>query len=1009
MKKLKSTILFLMLVFCGNLIIAQNTINVSGKVISSEDGLGVPGVSVSIKGTTTGAITTVSGEYAIQAPNGSTLLFSFVGMKSKEIVVDRNVINVTLEPDMLGLEEVVVTGLAGKTSKKKLTFSLEQVGTEELQRTPASNVAAALQGKIAGLRIIQSSAPGGSAEMMLRGATTLRSSNSPLVVVDGVLTSGSIRDINIHDVEKVEVLKGASAASLYGSRAANGVIAIYTKRGIDNEIGTSKVRIRSEYGFESVYKSRQPEKTNSHRFLTNDDGSIMLNSSGRGVEDPESIFDNPFKTTYDHLGDFLKGSPYHSHYVEVSNRSKSSNILFSAEYYKMGGALEHHDGNDRINLRLNADQYLGDKVKISASTLLIRQKFDRSPVYIENLLMADPSDDLLKPNPDGTPFNVAGNKFVSPYSYMNPFYYLTNRINERNRSRVLGNFSLSYFISDAFTFETRYGLDYRSQEDEFFENPGFLAVGQGTIATGEIGRDWSENMAVTSTQTLSYFKEFGDLKLKSRLFYQYETEKWKGFGVDGIKLGVEDFNDFDNVQTPTELGQVNITAYSNNTKEITSHSFALATGLDYKDRYILDFVVRREAVSLFGVDERWQTFGRVSGAYRVSEDINIPNVQELSLRASYGTAGGRPGFIDQYQPAEVVDGKPTKPSQKGNPILKPNITSEMELSIRADVFNKFSILASYSEQENKDQILSIPLSAATGFSYIVENAGTLSTKNYELNIDYNAIQTEDMSLNFGLSLSKGSQKITEFNRTDLKDDLRIFSEGNSLTAMYGQRMATSLNQVENQLPEGELLDEYFAINRDGFVIRNGTEFTEDESVIILKDDNGARLAKEKIGDAESDLDIGFTTNFQYKGLGVSMNWGAQIGGDVYNIGAQRMAQYGLSKLSDQAAYKEGERKYASYFESLYNRYEYVDYWVEDGTFLKLRELAISYDVSDNLLSKLGLNNVFKSMKFSLMGRNLFVFSNYSGFDPETGGINTRVDDFNYPLVRTYTAAIDITF
>ena len=591
---------------------------------------------------------------------------------------------------------------------------------------------------------------------------------------------------------------------------------------------------------------------------------------------------------------------------------------------------------------------------------------------------------------------------------MNPLYYLANDLDSKFRHRVLGSFDLTYFITDNLSFESRYGLDYRTDVNRGFRNTGFLAVNEGTWENGQISRAWSDDQAVTATQTLNYFKTIGsDLNVKGRLFYQYESETDHDFGMAADSLGV--VKGWDNFDAVPQASRRIITGYSSDPSEITGHNFALASSLDYRDKYILDFVIRREGISLFGPDERWQTFGRVSGAYRLSEDLVLPQIQELSLRASFGTAGGRPLFLDQYEYAVVSDGIPYPPTQKKNPSIKPNKTQELELSVRLDFLNRFSLLASYSTQENRDQILRLSLSAASGYSSIVTNAGTLSTKTFELSLGYTAIQRPDMSLNFNLIADNTSQLITEFEPTPYFDGLQWIKEGNYLTAMYGQRFATKLSEVENQLPAGEVLENYFTTNRDGYIIVAGTENTSDEKVHRILDDAGVPINTFKIGDSAPDLSLGLNTDFSFKSLSINMLWGAQIGGNVYNAGLQRMTQHGLAGIIDQSEFPEGERKYGAYFASIYNANQNVDYYVADASFLKLREASVSYIMNESVLNKLGVGNFLKRVRFSAMGKNLLVMSKYTGFDPETGNINNREDYFEYPLVRSYTGSVEITF
>jgi len=264
-------------------------------------------------------------------------------------------------------------------------------------------------------------------------------------------------------------------------------------------------------------------------------------------------------------------------------------------------------------------------------------------------------------------------------------------------------------------------------------------------------------------------------------------------------------------------------------------------------------------------------------------------------------------------------------------------------------------------------------------------------------------------LDFNLTVDKTNQVVTKFEPTPYFNSLQWIKEGNSLTAMYGQKFATQLSEVENQLPEGEVLEEYFTTNRDGYIIVAGTEYTTDEKVHRILDDGGAAINTFEIGNSAPDLSLGLYTNFRYKLLNFSMLWGGQIGGNVYNRSLQRMTQYGLNANTDQSAFPEGERKYGAYFQTVYNAIEYVDYYVSDASFIKLREVAVSYDINQATFKKLKFASFIKNIRFSVTGRNLLVISKYSGFDPETGGINNRLDYYNYPLVRSFMGSIEVTF
>ncbi|MGE0930491.1 SusC/RagA family TonB-linked outer membrane protein [Peijinzhouia sedimentorum] len=992
------------------------TRTITGTVTSAEDGEPLPAVSIQLKGTTTGAITELDGTYRINVPqDGGVLVFSFVGLTTKEVSIGNNtVIDVSLESDIQTLGEIVVTGVAAGTPEKKLSFTVGKLNEEIIQQAPAVNAAAALQGKIAGVRVVQSSQPGENASIQLRGASGISTDASePLVVVDGVLTEGGLSIVNAQDIERIEVLKGASAASLFGSRAANGVIQIFTKTGASNAVGQTVIRIRNEYGGAQAYNSRAPQKIAVHHFLTNPDGTIQVNDTGvtfLGVADPRGIADKPFaEPTYDHLSQVFDGGTFMTNYVAISHNSGKSNLLTSVEHQDNSGPIMFNEGSQRFNFRVNLDHNVTDRLKVTARTLFARSSndtkglnnFGGTRAVLRTLFMMDPTADLFLPNDNGTPYKWNINKY-NDTDGTNPLYGLSRVKRDGYTTRFLGNFGASYEVANGLTVEYAFGIDNDASNANRFLNKGHLDRSAGdSPLLGTVYRNWNEENAITSSTTLVYVKKFGDFNLRSRLFYMYENRFEKQFIAQGTALNVSGLNVLQNatVHSPP----------SSRSEEVTANNFAFAAGGDYLDKYIFDVIVRREAVSLFGADERWANFGRISTAYRLTEDIYIPGFQELALRASYGTSGRRPGFTAQYERFNVTGaGVVSSLGNLGNRNLKPATTAELELSINAEFLNKFTFSGGYSTQQNRDQILNIPITAATGFNNQVQNAGTLETNTIELTLGYNAIQTRDVSLDFNVVFDRSRQKITEFDRPAQLTGYTIWRPGATLGVIAGQKLATSLDEVANQVPAGQTLADYFTINRDGYVIRSGTEFTADERAIIIRDDSGAPLIQD-IGDFNADFNMGINTTFRYKGLNVYMLWDTQVGGNTYFQGGQWMARDLIHPMFDQSMYPEGQQKYTAYFSGLYNVQNITSFWVEDSDYIRMRELALNYSVSESQLDKLGSFGFIKGVKFGVVGRNLLLFSKYPGFDPEVGNALTRVDDFNYPLTRTFSGSIEFIF
>ena len=1024
MKRILLTCVVMVLALLSTNALAQNR-TVTGKVTGSDDGLPLPQVTILLKGTTDGVATLVDGTYRISVPaSGATLVFRYLGYVTQEIeVTNQPVINVALVPDATSLGEVVVTGVAAATPEKKLAFSVSKVKEDLIQQVPQNNVGSALRGKVAGVRVRPGNAPLSNPTFQIRGANQLRTSNDPLIVLDGILTEGSLSDVNMQDVESIEVLKGASAASLYGSRAANGVIAITTRTGANQDLNTTRIKVRNEYGTEFLYNSRAPGKTSAHPFQTNADGSIVTatdpNGFNLGVPDADGFQDNPFPNgTVDHLDQFFGGTSFWTSYVQVTSNYASGNIAASFENTLTGGVVPGNDGANRWNLRLNLDQDITDKLKVSVRSLVSNRERDLNYTgglgtrnAIRNLFMMDPSADLTEDNFDGTPFRWNVNKFGNSES--NPLYTLSRYTEDFESNRFLGNLRLNYEISDALSFEYSASMDRRETHTFSFLPLGHLDISAGNNPTlGQRSDVFFEETAIISTVTFSYVKSFGDWNVRSRLFYQYEdaqTEQVNLSAQQQVVPGIQVYNNF-----------VDTNPASSSRTQVTADNYAFALSGDYQNKYIADLIVRYEGVSLFGANERYQTFFRGSFNYRISEDVDIPGFQELSIRGSYGTSGNRPNFQDQFERFNLSNGNLSGTGTSGNDDLKNSVTTEYEISLRADFLDRFSLLASYSDQITEDQILIVPVSqAASGFFFQqVANAGTVEGNSIEMTLDYEAIRSEKIGLTFGLVFDRFRGEITEFDRRPQVVGLNIWQEGSSLGDIYGEQFATSLDQLTldaNGLvvndpfnPSTFPLSDY-SVNSDGFVVHTASIGTVQESVLRVTDDNGVPLNDVLLGDATPNFNLGLNTTFRFQDFSVYMLWTYQDGGLIYNGSRQSMFRDAIDAFQDQSGLPDGEKKTSTYHQSIYNVNRPNQFFLEDATNLRLGELAVNYNFSRSTLEAMGLDNVFKAAKISVIGRNLLLISDYTGFDPEVGNLQRPRDDFAYPLVRSFTAALDLTF
>lgn len=1032
MKRILLTCVMLMLAVVTTTAFAQNR-TVSGKVTGSDDGLPLPQVTILLKGTTDGTPTDVDGEYSLNVPaSGGTLVFRYLGYITQEIalVANQSVYNVILVPDATSLGEFVVTGVAAATPAKKLPFTVSVVKEKVLKQVPATDAGSALVGKIAGVRVQPSNVPGSGPQIQIRGASSLAGNNSPLIVLDGVLIEGSLSDINLQDIERFEVLKGASAATLFGSRAANGVIQLFSKRGNNLKVGTTEILYRAEVGQETVYKSRNIDKANYHPFLMDPaTGDFELDNTGTAQDDPDLISDNAFPRYRDHINDLFTGSSFLTQYLRLSTRGATGNLAVSAEYQDRTGGVDFYDGNQRYNITVQSDQYLGEKLKLSTSLRFIQDQQDNNAPSIRTLTIADPSADFFAPNEeDGSPFNYNANRF-SPTSEFNPFYNLTNNRNERTRKRFIGSVNVKYDIIDGLTAEGRFGMDSWTDASRQFQDIGYLALQSGIPGIGNLSRGYSDFTAITSSFRLTYVTKINDWNLRSNAFFQYEDRGGESFSVNANNLGIPGFDRFNNVKftdvfdedltgDPDEVifSYLNFGGASAEKNQVVANNFSVTVGGDYQDKYLFDIAVRRDGNSNFGIDNRWQTFARISAGWRITEDFDIAGVQEAKLTGSWGQAGGLPGFFDQFERAPVVNGNIQNPTVLPNPLLGPNVTTEVEIGLNVDFLDKFSFIASYSTQDNEDQILTIPLSAVTGRNSQQQNAGTLETNTLEFTLGYNAIQKNDMSLSFNLIFDRTRSEITEFNRPRFQVGARnIWDLGNRPTQMFGRKIVRSLDDL-TVLPDGTVANvgggltvSDFVVNREGIVVVEADLFTTTEAAVFVTDESGTQIDDLLIGDAQANFNMALQTTFEYKNMSIFMLWDYQDGGDTYYQGGQWLARDRLHPMFNQGDFPEGQRKLNTYLATIYNTNRTTDFWVEDATHLRLRELAVNYDLGGDQLAKVGLDKVFKNVRLSVVGRNLFLSSKYPGYDPATGGINTRTDNFNYPLVRSFNGSIALTF
>ncbi|MEZ4969233.1 MAG: SusC/RagA family TonB-linked outer membrane protein [Flavobacteriaceae bacterium] len=1009
--------------------IAQEQFAVSGTVLD-ETGQPLPGASVVEKGTTNGIQTDFDGNFTLEVTNENAILvFSYLGYATKEIAVQgKSNLNVALVVDAAGLDEVIVTGVVGGTKAKKMPFSVGRVNNKSLELVPGSNAASALRGKVSGVSMTQSSGkPGSEVDIILRGVTNVFSSNnSPLYIVDGVILAGGAGDIDALDIDNIEVVKGAAASSLYGSRAANGVINITTKRGASTQEGKPQITIRNEFGVNQL--PRTPETNLSHAYQLSGDPSkpwVDLNGNptasriGRALTGvPSTAFmDQAYPgQTYDHLKKFFTMGDYFSNYVSIAQHMGKINYRASFNNTRNSGIMKEEDGYTRRNVRLNLDARITDNLTMSVSGYYSKSTTDELPTWGDDvpffgLLIQGPDVDLTLRDKDGRYLYLSD----PTLTYNNPLYDVAYIEATSWRNRAMGSASIDYKATDWLDLSANISYDRSVTNEERYVPIWYRQARDNDLNGGlELGENSSE--AINSSIMATFKKDFGDLSTRTQIRALQEHTEYARSSIIGRAFQVSGVRTIDATDFDRRTG-------SSSSSEIKSLGYFFITNLDYKDKYIFDAVVRRDGSSLFGADERWHTYYRASAAYRISEEnwFNISGVDDFKLRLSKGTAGGRPEFAAQYETWSVSGSTVTK-NTLGNRNLKPEHATEIEAGFDAFLFNKFRLSVTYASSEAEDQILELPLISPYGFNTQWVNGGNVKSDTYEASLDYYAIQKDDLNLSFNLLFDRTRSEITEFDRPALlREEIFYLRKGEEISTMYTPKWIETSDELTTTY--GGDYSAYFDRNDEGYLVPVGQGNTWRSGLwgTTVVADDGTELGRWGIpniyvpedgdinvsqGRAMPDFNMAFSTTFRYKGFTAYALFDSQFGGQIYNRTRQRRVRENLDVLNDQAGKPQNEKKPIVYYQNqISNRNAR---FIEDASFVKLRELSIGYNFDQKTLSSV-FGNTFDNINLSLIGRNLVTWTKYSGIDPEVGGLVYRQDQYQYPNFRQISANLEIKF
>lgn len=1009
--------------------VASRVGTIRGRVTDATSGDPLVTAQISVVGTSFGALSDANGSYTINGvPAGLyTIQVTRIGhattQRENVLVTDGATLTVdfAMRTTALALEAVVVTGLADPTSARRVPFTIARLSEASLQ-VPAANAIASIQGKVAGASVIAPAQPGGGINILLRTPTSINRTNAPLFVVDGVILAStfarSTADIASLDIESIEVVKGAAAASLYGSRASNGVIQIRTRRGAGLGQDQTRITVRSEIGQDQLGRGITMSKSHHYQVdasgqYVNAQGAVVARQNRVIRPASERFLDVTYRDpTFDHVEQFFEPGRFATNSVTLARSSEATNFFTSFSQQQASGVVLDHGGFTRQDLRLNLDHRLGATMQFSFSGSHMRSNRKNLPgdTFFQ-LVQQAPDMDLLQADPDGTRYIYQPDpEGVTP----NPLYEIVTSTDEEDRVRTLASTELRWSPVGWMTVDGNLSYDRSDRTQAFFFPRGAKTV-VASWTSGITSRSSGVTSAINASTSVQLRGQWNDFSGRLTVRALTEREDYELFSAEATGLVVGGV---------TDLDAGTVASVSGSTQEIASEGYFVIASADYQGKYLFDGLARRDGSSLFGPEERWHNYFRASGAWRMAEEAwwPIEAIQEFKVRYSIGTAGGRPNFSDRYETYSFTSGGGLTKGTLGNRFLRPERAVEQEFGVDMIVQDRVSVQLSHARNRTTDQLIAIPLPAGFGFTSQWQNAGTVEGTTWEVTIEASLIERSDLGWRLGFVADRSRHEITEFNRACFRtgpSSAFYRCAGEEIGTMYGTRFIRSLND----LPEGTSASE-FQVNDDGLVVWvgeggnwrnaawgtsaaiNGRTFGWGLPVLDLDPSGSSRITA--IGDSNPDMNFGVTSNVRWRNFSFYGLVDAQVGGDIYNRTNQRMYQYFRSGDTDQAGRPDELKKTTDYYTALYAANLINEWFVEDAGFLKLREVSVRWrapDLSNTVLSRLRLND----LTVFALGRNLLTRSNYKGYDPEAGTPLQRIDDFIYPQYRTVTAGVEVRF
>ncbi len=1026
-RRLTESLLTLVIVFTSLSAFAQSTIK--GKVTGADDGEGLPGVTILVQGTSQGTITDIDGNYQLKADDNAKLEISFIGYKTQVVNVSgRSTVDVSLEIDVQALDEVIVIGY-GEQKKKENTGAVGRIDSEQLVKNATADLGTALQGQIAGVNVqAVSGQPGAGSNIQIRGLSSITGSSQPLYVVDGIPYADDPK-LSMNEIETIDILKDAASASIYGTRGSGGVILITTKKG---KAGVMKISLDSYAGFQKITSGEPLMNAEEHLYQW-----FVLQSNLK----PDANYQNTWTVLETNPANFTNDTDLRdiiindnafqqNHSLTVSGGKEGITFNVVGSFFEQQGSIINSEYK-RYNVRANMSYKNNDWTVNSGLGFRIEEQTREPYLFLLDAVKYTPTQTPIDPKASIVQDAGQGNELVA----------LGNLMAKIKQTDVEDGYHLNGFIQASndltkdLKFSTRLGTsftnDIRTIVNPLFvqyDNDGLLVPQSASTRSGIEKRSTSQT-SLAWENYLTYTKQFGDHKVTALALYSMEKYTYNYFFALGKDLVSNDVTVLNGTTADANAGSGKYWQQDRTNGLIGTLG---RLQYDYKGKYLFSASVRRDGSSRFSDQYRWGVFPSLSAGWNVSDEgfwAPARNaVSTMKVRASYGTTGNQ-SFLD-YSNAATITLNRDYPfgsddaqinliygaiqEAYANADVKWETSESVNLGVDFGFLNdRLTFSADIYNTEKKDMLFPLALPPSTGAGTsgtVILNVGNMTNRGIELASNYRHI-IGDLEISLGGTFTRNRNEITKMGGSQ---DIIYMGGSTVVVGVSGEDNVTAL-------AKGYPAGAFFLIETDG-VIDTQEELESYQYIVptakmgdlkYVDQDGDSTITindRKFMGSGAPDWEFGLNTQVDYKGFDFSMSWYGAIGGELMNGSKAYAYKYSRHKdlLYQWSAQNPESTVPANRGGSHENYRGQTDYWLEDGTYVRLRNVAFGYTLPKTLTQSIGISK----LRVYISAQNPITITSYTGYNPEVGndGLSTRgLDRGNYPVSATYRAGIQMEF